>query len=100
MRTRVFGVVSTFSDYAGAYTWNPIQMDTAGYWRWTYEDGSSFLDYPTRELAIADIRENGHTFYAGAWVQGRDNSRPLQPIDHRESLAHAARMRARRLASR
>ena len=92
MRTHVFGVISTFSDYAGAYTWSLIQMDGFGRWQWAYEDGSSFLDYPTRDLAIAAIREDGYTFYAGACIP--------TPIDQRESLAYAARMRARLLALR
>ena len=101
MRTHVFGVISTFSDYAGAYTWSLIQMDGFGCWQWAYEDGSSFLDYPTRDLAIAAIREDGYTFYAGACVPAlRHENRPPQPIDQRESLAYVARMRARLLALR
>jgi hypothetical protein len=76
-------------------------MDGFGRWQLVYEDGSPFLDYPTRDLAIAAIREDGDTFYAGACVPAlRHENSPPQPIDQRESLAYSARMRARLLALR
>mgnify|MGYP003134458710 CR=1 FL=1 len=76
-------------------------MSDTGRWHWTYEDGSAFLDYPTRDLAIAAIREDGHTFYAGACVPAvRHDDDTLQPTDQREQIAYNARMRARLHAAR